>query len=725
MGQFRIGIDVGGTFTHAVAIDNSDYSLAGQAKVPTTHTAAEGVARGVALALERLLEEAGIEPAQVVFIAHSTTQATNALLEGDVAPVGIVGMGSGLEGARARSETQVGRLELAPGRFLETYHTFLDSGGLDPAAVEAALRGLAGQGAKAIVAAEAFAVDDPAHELAVMAAAAGLGLPCTGSHEVSGLYGLRVRTRTAVVNASILPRMVEVAEMTARAVRAAGIQAPLMVMRSDGGVMTAEEMRRRPILTILSGPAAGVAAALMHARVSDGIFLEVGGTSTDISAIRQGRAAVRSAEVGGHRLYLRTVDVRTIGVAGGSMVRVTPARRGAETGQPLPSPSPQAERGVIAVGPRSAHLAGMDYAVFTDPARLAGAKPAVVAPVAGDPADYLCLETAEGRVALTLTDAANAAGIVPDGDYAAGDGEQARAAFTLAGGDLYPDMVRLAGAEAAKVAGQLLTEYRLDRSLVSLVGGGGGAGALVPETARQLDLPYRIAEHNAVISAIGVALALVQEVVERTIPSPSREDLLRLRREAAEAVVRAGAAPETVEVQVEIEAQQNIVRATATGATELRSRDLAARELDEAGRRQAAAAALGGPAAEVADLGSTSRLTAYGRRWERRRLFGLLGAAGQAVRLVDREGVVRLGLADAQVVACPAGEAAGRLAGLVEGLTQYGDGGQQLPGTYLAAGAHIINLSGVVTIEQVLSLAEAELEQLPPEEPVLLVAGKG
>ena len=708
MRQFKIGIDVGGTFTHAVAIDNQAYQLAGQAKVPTTHTAAEGVARGIAESLGLLLANAGISSDQVIFIAHSTTQATNALLEGDVAPVGILGMGSGLEGRRARGETQVGRVELAQGRWLETQHTFLDSGELTPEGAAGALRELAAAGARAVVAAEAFSVDDPSRELLVMEAAARLGLPCTGSHEVSGLYGLRVRTRTAVVNASILPRMVEVAQMTQRAVREAGIKAPLMVMRSDGGVMTAEEMRRRPILTILSGPAAGVAAALMHARVCDGIFLEVGGTSTDISALRHGEAAVRSATVGGHRLFLRTVDVRTIGVAGGSLPRVAGGR-------------------VQAVGPRSAHLAGMEYAVFTDPARLAGARPVTVAPLPGDPADYLCLESPAGRIALTLTDAANAAGTVPAGDYAAGDREQARAAFAAAAGaagKVFPDMLRLAGAAAAKVVEQLLEEYELDRRLVTLVGGGGGAGALVPEVARQLGLPYRIAEHNEVISAIGVALALVRESVERTIPQPTREDLLRLRREAEQAVVRAGAAPETVQVQVEIEAQQNIVRAIATGATELRSRDLARPEAEEAVRRTAAACSLGTEAAQVQELGSTCQLTAYGCPWQRRRLLGLAREQGQAVCLVDRAGIVRLGLADAQVVACRAQEGRERLAALLDRLTEYGDAGPRLPGAFLVAGGHVINLSGVLTAEQMLSLAEAELDQLTPEEAILLLAGR-
>jgi len=93
--SIRVGIDVGGTHTKAVALDNETHEIVGQSVVMTTHDHKMGVAAGVIECFENCLTKNNIDPADVVFIAHSTTQATNALLEGDVAKVGIIGMGSG------------------------------------------------------------------------------------------------------------------------------------------------------------------------------------------------------------------------------------------------------------------------------------------------------------------------------------------------------------------------------------------------------------------------------------------------------------------------------------------------------------------------------------------------------------------------------------------------------------------------------------------------------
>jgi len=711
---YRIGIDVGGTFTHAVALDGVTLAVTFQAKVPTTHRAAEGVALGVTQALRALLD-AGVQPDDVTFIAHSTTQATNALLEGDVAVVGILGMARGADALKARADTQIGRLEIAPGRFLDARHTFLDAAAATPDAVRAAVRELQANGAQVIVAAEAFGVDDPTRERLVLEICAELGMPATASHEVSGLYGLRVRTRTAVINASILPKMMQTAQMTAQAVSAAGITAPLMIMRSDGGVMSIDEVRRRPILTILSGPAAGVAAALMYAKISDGIFVEVGGTSSDITCIRNGQAAVQSATIGGHKLFLRTLDVRTIGLAGGSMIRVHGAT-------------------ISAVGPRSAHLAGLPYSCFAptpEGSRATTDHPYTItqiSPLPNDPVDYLVAVAEDApTLALTMTCAANAAGYVPEGDYAHGAGALA--------GRLLGELLRTApvpAAEAVLTAGcgqavatidTLLHDYQLTREHVTLIGGGGGAGAVVPYTGHLLRLPWRIAENAPVISAIGVALALVRDAVERSIPNPTRDDLLRVRQEAIDAVVRVGANPETVEVQIEVDAQQQIVRATATGATELRTRDLQAGAASPEEQRAAAARSLDVDPGAVREFTRTTHYAALGCTRETKKLFGLLKTHRTPLRLVDRDAVIRLQLTHGVADTLPAVAAPARLRDLIAAQTHYSDGGESLPAVFLIAGPRIFNLSGLLTTDHILSLAQAELQQVPDDEPVMVVVG--
>ncbi|MBR4382034.1 MAG: hydantoinase/oxoprolinase family protein, partial [Selenomonadaceae bacterium] len=244
MRQVRIGIDVGGTFTDAVAIDNATYEIIAKEKIPTTHDSKEGVAEGIINVLQNILRKNGIAPEEVVFIAHGTTQATNALLEGDVATTGILAMSNGLEAARAKSVSDIGNIPLALGKELKTIFTFVETSDAQASAteIEREIDSLKSKGADVIVATESFGVDDPTNEAFVIKMARDKGLYATGGHEVSKLYGLKVRTRTAVVNGSLIPRMMETADMTESCVKRSGIPSSLMIMRCDGGVMTIDEV---------------------------------------------------------------------------------------------------------------------------------------------------------------------------------------------------------------------------------------------------------------------------------------------------------------------------------------------------------------------------------------------------------------------------------------------------------------------------------------------------
>ncbi len=714
----RIGIDVGGTFTHAVALDAATLAIIGKSKVPTTHSAAEGVAKGIIESLHLLLEKAGLNPEEVSFIAHSTTQATNALLEGDVAPVGIIAMARGASAFLARMHANVGAIELAKGRFLKTYFEFIEitNKGLEREKVEAALKRLSDQGARAIAVSDAFSVDDPTSEDMALAIARELGYIATSGSEVSKLYGLRVRTRTAVINAAMLPKMVETANMTESSVRAAGIKAPIMIMRSDGGVMDIDAMRKRPILTRLSGPAAGVAAAMMYLRISDGIFLEVGGTSTDISVIRNGKALVKDAEIGGHRVYVRSLDVNTLGIAGGSMLRIS--------GQHISD-----------VGPRSAHIAGLSYLSFSKEFDKGDIEFTYLSPKEGDPKDYLAIKTAGGSCTITPTCAANLLGYVPEGDCASGNVEQIRKGFKLLSeklmaGDpeaLAPESLAIGVLDKAyekclPALKKFISEYKLDMDSLTLVGGGGGAAAIVPYVAKKMGLEHALAENADVVSAIGVALALVRETIERQVVQPKQDDLIRIREEAFNAVAVMGADPESIEVHVEIDPRANILRATAYGATGLTETQQAKIPGPEEKLKLAEQSFQSKDGSELSVLAETEHFTVYGKESVDRKLFGLLPSRHLSIRALDRKGVVRLKMKDARVKTVSSQEVEKAIADLSEANAQYGDAGKIIPDFMIISGPKIIDLSGLQDTWQVQTLARSELSVVAGDSQSIVLA---
>ncbi len=713
MGQrrVRVGIDVGGTFTDAVAIDNDTLEIIAVVKVMTTHDAAHGVAEGVVQALHELLVKGGFAAEHVVFIAHGTTQATNALLEGDVVKVGVIGMGSGLDGLRARNQCHVESIPLSQGHLLETGYTYLDSA--QPPSdeqIQEAIQEMLGCAAEVIVASEAYSVDDPRNELRVMDRVRQGGVPSCGTHEISKRYGLKIRTRTAVVNASILPKMTRTADMTESSVLEAGISAPLMIMRGDGGAMSIDEMRTRPILTLLSGPAAGVAGALMYARISDGIFLEVGGTSTDISAIRNGQVAVDYASVGGHLTYLPSLDVRTVGLAGGSMIRIRDGR-------------------IAEVGPRSAHIAGLSYSVFARPEEMVDLQLLTIRPRPEDPEEYVAVKTGGGRTfALTLSCAANVAGMVSAGSYACGNAESARLAFAplvhrlgLSVEEVATRILDTAIDKVVPPVQELMKKYGLDASNVVLVGGGGGEAAVVPYLARRMGLRCEKAPNAQVISTIGVALAMVRDMVERTIAHPTEDDILSVRREAEEAVLRMGAVPESIEVTMHIDTQLNLVRAVATGALAMRARDLCAAQATPEARKEIAAASLGTAADQVQYRAGTDQLDVFTTTVKVKRLLGLFSDRKHPGRVVDCEGVVRLKLANAQVGVTTHNNLAADLGRLVDATSTYGDAGQMVPDAFLLYGARLANLAGLASTSQIVALAEEELRGVAADMPVVII----
>jgi N-methylhydantoinase A/oxoprolinase/acetone carboxylase beta subunit len=681
MSGMRVGVDVGGTFTKAVALAAQPFELRACAVVPTTHDAPGGVTVGVAEALRRLLADLGEDRDRVELVAFSTTQAMNALLEGDVARVGVVGIGSAPELRLARKRTRVGDIKLAPQRVLHTEHAFVDAtGGLTEAAVDAALDELERKGCTALAVSGAFAVDAPEHERYVGERARLRGIPVCAGHELTGAYGLETRTISAAINASILPVVERTATVVEQALREDGIDVPLLVLRGDGGAMGLESFRRAPSLTIGSGPAAGVAAALHDLSLCDGIVLECGGTSSNVSVVKGGRTALRTLRVMGRPTSIRSVDSWVVGAAGGSMARLGRKR-------------------IDEAGPRSAHIAGLPYACFADPAALEGAELEVVAPRAGDPEQYAVLAARDGRrYALTATCAAHAVGVAePPAGRAA-----ARAGFELLGRRL-----KRSGEEAArelldrtvdKVA-QVVAEAAKAHDFgpeVPVVALGGAGRALAPEVARRLGRPCLEPRHPEVLSSIGAALSLVRTEVTRHGSGP--EAVARLVAEAEQACVDAGAAPHTVQVETSFDPRDGLLRAVATGAVALETGVATRDAADEPAQLRAAERAL---AFDKGRLKVVARNDFYG-------VFCENGAGGVAV--VDRLASVALAEHAKRVFADEPEELLARLGDELRAATVNLGVATLLPRVTIVCGPRIVDLSDARRSEDILAGARTAVE---------------
>src|SRR5919107_551614 len=515
MRRIRIGIDVGGTFTKAVAVETFEGKILASVMVPTTHVSERGVADGILVALSKLVADSKIENSEIELISHSTTQAVNALLEGDTAKVGIIGMGVGLEKHSIIKRTNIGNIPLAPNKYLKTCYHFLDTSRYISAGdVIDAIGRLRDEGAEVLTVSEAYGVDDPSNELFVIGHSE---LPNTAGHELSGIYGLEIRTLTAAINASILPRAISTAKFVESAVRSKKITSPIMIIKGDGGITDIGTFKRKPIFTVLSGPAASVAGALLHLRILNGVFIEVGGTSTNICIIKDGKPEMRYVPIMQHPTCIRSLDVRVAGVAGGSLIRWSGKR-------------------ITDIGPRSAHIAGLRYSCFASPEELENGQIITFKPKDGDPIDYIAIESAGGkRFAITNTCAANALGLVPEGDYAKANQTSSRLALSILANRLGTTMEQAAtiildisAKKVLDVVEPIIKEYKLKKERVVLIGGGGGASVLVPYIAAKQQLQYKIAEHAEVISSIGVAAAMIHEEAEKTVTSPRLEDISAL-----------------------------------------------------------------------------------------------------------------------------------------------------------------------------------------------------
>ena len=697
--RVRVGIDVGGTFTKAVAIDARTGSVIAKSTVPTTHGSGRGVSDGVVEALRNILQESDIGLGEIEIISHSTTQAINALLESDIHKVGIIAMGVGPTRNDVVKRTRLDSGRTDSGKDLKTCHTFLDTSHLiSEDEVRGAVEGLRGEGAEAIVATEAFGVDDPSNELFAMNVAAKLGMPSTASHEISGIYGLEIRTLTSVINASVLPKTLQVANFVEGAIRGMGATAPLMVMKGDGGVTSMDTFRTKPILTILSGPAASVAGALLYLRITNGIFIEVGGTSTNICVIRGGRPEFRYVTIRDHPTCIRSMDVRIVGVAGGSMVTLSKNR-------------------ISTVGPRSAHIAGLAYSCFAEPGDLETGRIVMIRPKPGD-GEYVSIRCDGGTYAITNTCAANALGMVEEGDYSFASRESAKIAMRKLGEALHvsyfeaaQSIIQTSSFEITKTVTKILRDFKMD-STTEIIGGGGGASVLVPFVAKQMGAPYRKAEHAEVISSIGVASSMLQEEQEVSMVDPTPERISSEHKKVHAVLVDKGAIPESVMIDSKFFPDKAILRITAVGNVELDG-DAALRSVftqDEAKQR---ASEIIGTDPDLVDLvfKSNHYFVFDGRVTERR----LLGKR-------DRHRIVALDMFGRSKISIRNGKIfRGNRTSTVGALDRFFDSKHFdiMPGVYLINSLKVMDFSGLTSRPHILAAVSGELAE--DEEGVVVV----
>ena len=335
--RYRLGIDIGGTFTDFALFDTGRGELIGL-KVPSTpHDFAEAVGAG----LQRLAEEHGIALGELGTVVHGTTIAVNTLIQRTGARLGLLvteGFRDVLELQRLRLPNPFDLdgarpLPLIPRERVAEVRERLRADGrvdtpLDEASVRDAVRRLAGLGVEGLVVSLLHAYRDPAHErrARAIAEATAAALPVTTSGDVWPQAREYERTALAVLDAYVQPKVHHYLAGFERALAARGVPAAPMVTKSNGGIMPVAAARGQAVATLLSGPASGVIGAAYvaaEAALSNVITLDVGGTSADLAVVEGGRPRSSTSEhVGGVPVMMPVVGVTAIGAGGGSVAWV-------------------------------------------------------------------------------------------------------------------------------------------------------------------------------------------------------------------------------------------------------------------------------------------------------------------------------------------------------------------------------------------------------------------
>jgi N-methylhydantoinase A/oxoprolinase/acetone carboxylase beta subunit len=317
-----LGIDTGGTYTDGVLLDYDTRRVLASHKSLTTK-------RDLALGIDAVIEGIQIEdPAAIKMVSISTTLATNAIAEGKGKPVALLLIGYDPE--------LVASFKLD--RQFVTPHHYYFAGGHDlygqekepldlPAILEKVHR--LKEQVDAIAVSAYFSPLNPEHENRTLAAIAEVcDLPVVLGHQLSVKLGSIERATTAALNASLLAVLQEFIMAVRRSMKQRQINAPLMVVRGDGTLMSAEFAARTPVETIHSGPAASAMGGRFLSKLENGLVIDVGGTTTDIALIQAGQVAVSEAgaRVNGYKTSVQAANLLSIALGGDSHISLNRER---------------------------------------------------------------------------------------------------------------------------------------------------------------------------------------------------------------------------------------------------------------------------------------------------------------------------------------------------------------------------------------------------------------
>ncbi len=320
MANLALGIDTGGTFTDGVIFDLDKKTVEAKSKVETTrHNLTLAINSCLDNLVEALKEKNGkqVDIGQVKMVSLSTTLATNAIVEGQGAEVGLIQIGfESVQDLPTPYYASVPGGCNIKGRIKEE---------LDLDAAKNAILEMKDQ-VDAFAISGYLSVRNPIHEMQVADLISELtGYPVVAAHQLSTDLGIHERTVTAVLNARLMPLITDLMDSVKEGMERLSIEAPLMVVRGDGSLISETMAREKPIETILSGPAASIIGALTLTGVQKGIVIDMGGTTTDVAVLNEGRPSINreGAEVGGWMTRVKAAHITTIGLGGDSLIQVS------------------------------------------------------------------------------------------------------------------------------------------------------------------------------------------------------------------------------------------------------------------------------------------------------------------------------------------------------------------------------------------------------------------